>query len=143
MLSKILLTASLLFSVLAPQKVTWKMLEDVKFDKKWNADEGMYILYPEFGPSVKALEGKEIYISGYVIPIDYSGNIYVLSSNPFSSCFFCGGAGPETVMSLKFKSGGKKFKTDDRVTFKGILKLNSTEIYDMNYILEEAEIYEP
>ena len=127
----------------APEKVSWKTLEVVKYTKKWNADEGMYVLYPEFGASVKALEGKDIFISGYVIPIDYSGNIYVLSANPYSSCFFCGGGGPETVMSLKFKSGTKKFQTDDRVSFKGILKLNSLDIYEMNYILKEAEVYEP
>ena len=129
--------------VSAPQKVSWETLAKVKFTKQWNADEGMYVLYPEFSAEVKALDGKEIVIMGYVIPVDYSGNIYVLSANPYSSCFFCGGAGPETVMSLKFKTEGRSFKTDERLSFKGVLKLNSSDIYEMNYILKEAEVYEP
>lgn len=123
----------------APLKTSWKTLEDVVFDKKWNADEGMYVLYPKFGESVRAIEGKTITITGYVIPIDYSGNIYVLSANPYSSCFFCGGAGPESVMSLKFSKKGKRFRTDERVTFTGVLRLNAHDVYELNYILLDAE----
>ncbi len=124
---------------LVPQKISWKTLEDVKFSKKWNEQEGMYVLEPEFGQSVKNLEGKEIQISGYVIPVDYNENFYVLSAFPYSACFFCGGAGPESVMSLKFKNKGERFKTDTRLTVKGIFELNSTDIYEMNYILRNAE----
>ncbi len=129
--------------VVTPQTISWKTLGDVKFTKKWSEEEGMYILYPEFGQSVKKLEGKEVAIKGYVIPVDYNENYYVLSAFPYSSCFFCGGAGPESVMSLLFKSKQRKFKTDEVLTFKGRLKLNSTDILELNYILMDAELYEP
>lgn len=119
--------------------MSWKTLSDVKFEKKWDEQEGMYVLYPSFGNSVKNLEGKEIRISGYVIPVDYNENFYVLSAFPYSSCFFCGGAGPESVMSLKFKKSGERFKTDTRIEVKGTLELNSSDIYEMNYILRDAE----
>lgn len=121
-------------------KVSWKTLADVKFEKKWSEEEGMYVLYPEFGQSVKNLEGKEIEITGYVIPVDYNSNYYVLSAFPYSACFFCGGAGPESVMSLKFDKNSRKFKTDERLTFTGKLELNSTDILEMNYILRNAKI---
>jgi len=111
----------------------------VKFEKKWDDQEGMYVLYPSFGNSVKNLEGKEIRISGYVIPVDYNENFYVLSAFPYSSCFFCGGAGPESVMSLKFKNKSERFKTDTRIEVTGTLELNSSDIYEMNYILRDAE----
>lgn len=126
-------------SLLAPILVSWKTLSDVKFEKKWDEQEGMYVLYPSFGNSVKNLEGKEIRISGYVIPVDYNENFYVLSAFPYSSCFFCGGAGPESVMSLKFKNKGERFKTDTRIEVTGTLELNSSDIYEMNYILRDAE----
>lgn len=126
-------------TLLAPITVSWKTLSDVKFEKKWDDKEGMYVLYPEFGNSVKALEGKEIKISGYVIPVDYNENYYVLSAFPYSACFFCGGAGPESVMSLKFKTKGERFKTDTRLEVTGTLELNSSDIYEMNYILRDAE----
>lgn len=129
----------ILSSVQNPIEVSWKTLGDVKYEKKWDDKEGMYILYPDFGQSVKKLEGKLIKISGYVIPVDYNENYYVLSAYPYSACFFCGGAGPESVISLKFKKKSEKFKTDTRLEVIGILELNSTDIYEMNYILRDAE----
>jgi len=126
--------------IVAPEKVSWQTLQDVKFEKKWSDQEGMYVLYPEFGQSVKNLEGKEIKIKGYVIPVDYNSNYYVLSAFPYSSCFFCGGAGPESVMSLKFDKNTKRYKTDEHLTFTGTLELNSTDVYEMNYILRNAKV---
>lgn len=124
----------------APIKLTWETLRDVTFKKKWYAEEQVYMLYPTFGPSIQKLSGKEVVITGYVLPIDLDANLYVLSAFPYSACFFCGGAGPESVMTLDFKKSTRKFKTDERLTFKGKLKLNADDIYQMNYILEAAEV---
>ncbi|MFN8356206.1 MAG: DUF3299 domain-containing protein [Spirosomataceae bacterium] len=122
-----------------PAKISWDDLKDVTFKKKWYAEEQVYMLYPTFGQKVAKFDGKDVIIKGYVIPVDYEGNLYVLSAFPYSMCFFCGGAGPESVMSLKFKKNGKRFKTDEVHTFKGKLKLNASDIYELNYILDGAE----
>lgn len=66
----------------------------------------------------------------------------MLSSNPFASCFFCGGAGPESVVGLSLKKNGKRFRTDDYFTFKGKLRLNTDNPDDFNFILDQAEVYE-
>ena len=125
------------------EKLTWDMLKDVSFKKKWYPQESIFMLYPTFGAPLKKLENKEVIIKGYVIPVDVATNMYVLSAFPYSQCFFCGGAGPESVMSLKpLKSEVRKYKTDDMHTFKGKLKLNADDIYEMNYILEEADMIE-
>ena len=93
-----------------------------------------------FGEALKKLAGKEISITGYMIPMDPMGITYVLSRNPNSTCFFCGGAGPETVLQLNMKpSAIKRYKTDDKLTFKGILQLNEKDIHSLTYVLEEAE----
>lgn len=126
----------------APFKVTWEMLRDVTFKKKWYATESIYMLHPTFGPGVQKLKNQQITITGYILPVDLDANLYVLSAFPFSACFFCGGAGPETVMTLNFKKNGRKFKTDERLTLTGTLKLNSDDIYQMNYIMDGAEITE-
>ena len=124
-----------------PVKLTWETLRDVTFKKKWYAEESIYMLHPTFGPSVQKLKNQQVSITGYILPVDLEANLYVLSAFPFSACFFCGGAGPETVMTLNFKKkDGKKFKTDERLTFTGTLKLNADDIYQMNYILDGAEI---
>lgn len=123
-----------------PRKITWDTLRDVTFKKKWNANEGMFILEPQFGEKVKELNSKEIVLTGYMIPVDIDANYYVLSANPFASCFFCGQAGPESVVSVKFKNLSKRFNTDDRVSIKGKFRLNANDINDLNYIIDAAEV---
>ncbi|MBO0938615.1 DUF3299 domain-containing protein [Fibrella sp. HMF5335] len=123
-----------------PVKLSWESLRDVTFKKKWYAEESVYMLYPTFGQSVQKLSGKPVELTGYVLPVDLESNVYVLSAFPFSACFFCGGAGPESAVSLKFKKPGRKFKTDERRTFRGTLKLNADNIYELNYILADAEM---
>ncbi|TDE12440.1 DUF3299 domain-containing protein [Dyadobacter psychrotolerans] len=126
----------------APVKLTWEILRDVTFKKKWYAEESIYMLHPTFGPSVQKLKNQQVSITGYILPVDLDANLYVLSAFPFSACFFCGGAGPETVMTLNFKKNSRKFKTDERLTLTGTLMLNADDIYKMNYILDGAEIAE-
>ena len=74
--------------------------------------------------------------------MDYDENFYVLSRYPFANCFFCGGAGPESVVDLRFKDENRMYETDERLTFRGKLALNADDVYQMNYILEGAEEYE-
>jgi hypothetical protein len=145
-ISKILLISILSLSFFSftlldePTKVTWETLRDVTFKKKWSAEESMFILYPTFGAKVANLKDKEVVLTGYMIPVDVDANVYVLSANPYSSCFFCGGAGPESVVQVKFKKTTKRFNTDDRVTVKGKLKLNADDINELNYILEGCDV---
>ncbi|WP_037356958.1 hypothetical protein [Schleiferia thermophila] len=122
-----------------PIKITWKTLQDVQFKERYYKEAEAWFLFPTFGKSLKNLDGKQVEIKGYVIPIDAEGGLYALSAFPFSACYFCGGAGPESVMSLKLKKGHRRYKTDDVVTFRGIFKLNDTDINDFNYILRNAE----
>ncbi|MFC5408645.1 DUF3299 domain-containing protein [Larkinella bovis] len=130
------------FSVAEPVKLSWETLRDVTFKKKWYPEESVYMLYPTFGPGIQKLSGKPVELTGYVLPVDIESNTYVLSAFPYSACFFCGGAGPESVVSLKFKKSGLKFKTDERRTFRGTLKLNADNIYELNYIIADAEMVE-
>jgi len=122
-------------------KITWRTLADVRFTDKWSDEVEAYFYYPHFGSSVKALEGKEVFIEGFMLPIEPHEDLYILSRNPFASCFFCGSAGPESIIELKLKKNHPKFKMDQLVTIKGRLKLNQDDIYQCNYILEEAEVY--
>jgi len=124
-------------------ELTWHTLTDVTFKEMYVADLDMYYWKPSFGPGVKALEGKEVFITGYVIPVDYDENFYVVSRYPYANCYFCGGGGPESVVDLRFSGKNRTYKTDERLTFKGRLKLNATDIYQMNYILDGATEYVP
>lgn len=118
--------------------VTWKDLAEITYTEKYFPDYDDYFLYPEFLPTVKALEGKEITITGYFLNIDPEEKLHVLSKGPMSSCFFCGEGGPETAVELQFI---KKpiFITDDIVNITGVLKLNKDDVEHFNYILTECK----
>lgn len=116
----------------------WQTLFEVTWYQKYNAELKVKIEYPKFSPNILALDGKEITITGFVIPPDlYEGNFVVLSAYPASSCFFCGGAGPETVLEVYPKNNRKTFATE-KVTFKGKLKLNANDHTHLIYILQDA-----
>lgn len=136
----ILLLGGLGSTNVVPEAISWEQLRDVQFKKKWYPQEGVIMLYPRFGPTVKVMAGRLISITGYVIPIDLESGQYVVSRNPVATCFFCGAAGPESIIALKFKRLPRKFKTDERQTFSGSLRLNADNIYELNYILENAEL---
>jgi hypothetical protein len=119
----------------------WKTLLNIKWKKTYNADFKAEIDMPIFSPEVKALEGKTIVISGYVLPTDlYEGNFTVLSVYPMAQCFFCGGAGPESVIEVYTKNGKRSFATE-RVTFKGRLELNADDPSHLIYKLRDATVH--
>ncbi len=119
--------------------IDWKLLSKVEWSEKYSKEHDETFYYPKFAPEVLQLNGQLVQLEGFVIPVDVETGYFVLSANPFASCFFCGQAGPETILELQLKAGGKRFKTDDVVTFRGRLKLNYEDLMHCNYILEFAE----
>lgn len=120
------------------QKISWDNLKDVKFTPKYVKEYGQNIDFPVFGKKVKALDGKKVVLSGYIIPLD-SGGFYALSRNPFKSCFFCGGAGPESIVGIIFAAPPKRYKTDDYLSFEGIFRLNDNDLEKLMYQLYAAK----
>lgn len=119
--------------------IDWSLLAKVTWDDRYFPKYDESVWYPDFGKEVLALDSSLIEIKGYVIPVDVESGYYVLSANPYTSCFFCGNAGPESVMELQFPDGVKEsFKTDEIATFKGRLKLNWDDLEHCNYILKGA-----
>ena len=128
-------------NAIAQQELSWKTLAEAEFNSVFIDELDAYFWKPTFSPKIKALEGEEIFITGYLVPVDYDANYYVLSRFPYANCFFCGGAGPESVVDLRIKGDHRMYKTDERLTFKGKLKLNDSDIYQLTYILEGAQEY--
>jgi hypothetical protein len=111
-------------------KITWNELAKIDyFEKEISEYEIMYV--PIISDKIKKLNKKTLKISGFVIPVD--DNVYALSKNKYSSCFFCGKAGPESVIGLTFKSKIPLFKTDDFITVIGEFKVNDKNPDDWVY----------
>lgn len=128
------------FQANAQIEITWKTLQDVRWTDKFSEEVNAYFYYPDFGQSVQDLEGKLVSLKGFLLVLDPAEDFYMLSQNPFASCFFCGQAGPESVVELRFKPGQGKLKMDQVITVQGRLRLNKENVYECNYIFEEAEI---
>ena len=141
----ILATTIFLFfigNIFSQNIITWELLKNVEFDEIWSEEFQAYYMVPKFSESVKEMDGKEVQIRGFIIPVDIVQDYYVLSANPYSSCFFCGQAGPESVMEIQMIKKHEGLRMDQVITYKGTLKLNVDDIYQLNYILEDAEIIE-
>ncbi len=123
-------------------RLSWETLAEVRFSERLNQQYKMNFLYPVFGPRLRRLEGKEYIISGYVIPLDVGEGLYAISSNPYSACYFCGKAGPESVVSLKFVKKPGRIPLDKYRTIRGVLQLNDIDPNNFIYILTGVEACE-
>lgn len=135
------------FTSSEPQENLWNVLKNVTWEYKYNKIEKATLPFPIFSPEIKALEGKEIKIKGYVIPTslytDQEEDFFVISASPESSCFFCGGAGPETVMEIYPKNKKIIKSLYKTATLSGKLKLNTDDMAHLIYILEDATLLGP
>jgi len=118
--------------------LSWKLLGQIKYIKKASKDYPEGVMFPVVNTTLKAKKGKQIVMSGFIIPIDNKN--YALSKNVFASCFFCGQAGPETIMGIKFKNPNMKLKTDQYVTLTGTFRYNDDDVDDWIYHVENAVI---
>lgn len=121
------------------QEITgWQLLAEVTFETKAADKNGFEVDLPKFSKRLKESDGKKITLQGYLIPLSELGGKqqYMLSSLPFNSCYFCGGAGPETVVELDSKE--KINFVTKQITLEGTLTLNATNPDHHIFILKNA-----
>ena len=98
---------------------------------------------PTFSQESMVWNGKNVIIEGYWIPVSEIGDstVSVLSALPYAQCFFCSGAGIETVMQIKAEGNIKRMETDEKVSLKGKLFLNSDNPMELYYQLVNASLH--
>ena len=118
----------------------WKTLARITYKKEYDEFLGFKIDKPVFSDQIKALNGKEVTVKGFIIPVEgYKGHKeFILSAFPYSMCFFCGGAGPESVMEVSAIEPIEY--SAEAVVIKGKLKLNSDDVNKLMYSLTEAKL---
>ena len=126
-------------SAQAPENI-WKTLAKITFKKQYDEMLGFKVDVPVFSDEIKKLAGKEVKVKGYVIPVEgyKSHKEFVFSAYPYNMCFFCGGAGPETVMEIYAKEAVKY--TADPIILKGKLELNDSDVNRLIYTLRDVEL---
>ena len=117
----------------------WKTLGKITFKKEYDEMMGFKVDVPVYSDEVKALDGQIIEIKGYIIPVEgyKSHKEFVFSAFPYNMCFFCGGAGPETVMEVTALEAVKY--TAEPIVIKGKLQLNSGDINRLLYSITDVE----
>jgi len=118
----------------------WNTLSKITFKKEYDEMLGFKVDVPVFSEQVQKMEGKEIEIRGYVIPVEgyKSHKEFVFSAFPYNMCFFCGGAGPETVMEV-YADEPIKYSPEP-VTIRGTLELNASDVNRLIYALNGATL---
>ena len=129
-----------------PPNGVWEILLALKFDIRFDAELDDVIFEPKFTKKIKELAGTSIELEGFIIPndianisgeMDDKGQRFMFSAFPLANCFFCGGAGAESVVEVFPKNPINYSK--DKITVKGKLKLNSSDFLRLPYILEDVE----
>lgn len=134
-----LILSGLLIAEVTQGQDFWRVLAKVEFKKQKAGFSEMEI--PVFSAEIKSWQGKKIRLKGFLIPVSESGdNRYMFSALPFSVCYFCGAAGPETVVELDHL---KLNFTMDAIWVEGILNLNDQDPDHHIYILKSVTRIEP
>jgi len=121
--------------------LTWEVLSDVTFDIEYDEVAMSYWMAPDFSDDILAFRGVQVIIEGYFIQMDTEDNVHVLSRYPYASCFFCGGAGPESVIELQMAKKVVGIRMDQRVRVEGTLQLNESDLNHFHYIIEDARFF--
>jgi hypothetical protein len=129
--------------VVSFERISWKNLDSLKIAYYYDADYGDYLGKPTFSKESMAWNGKNVIIEGYWIPVSEIGDstVSVLSALPYAQCFFCSGAGIETVMQIKAEGNIKRMETDEKVALKGRLLLNRDNPMELYYQLVNASLH--
>lgn len=129
-----------LLSLIVSADTGWDTLSKLKLEKAYDDLIGEMVEVPAFSDELKAFEGKEITVEGYVIPLQHTSgqDYFVLSRFPYNNCFFCGNAGPETVAEVYTT---EKFEyRDTKVRVTGELELNSDDPLHLFFIINDASV---
>lgn len=115
------------------KKGIWKDFFDITYEHK-----GVYGYYPKFTAKHQKYHNKTVEINGYMYPLtqDKKQTFFMLSYFPIQQCFFCGGAGPESIVEINSLKGIRL--NSKRIRVKGKLVLNTQNPERLFYILNNA-----
>jgi len=138
----LLLALCALSSVSAQTKGSWDLFEKATFQDKYIEEYFSYATLLVEDEYSRNLDGQKLTLGGHYIPV-MDEEVIILSKYAYANCFFCGGAGLESVVEVRMKEEmPRKFELDEKLTFTGKLRINTTEWEFVSFILEDAVLVE-
>lgn len=121
----------------------WKMFAGISLERKFIEEADAYYRIPIFTPELLDHTGKEVTLSGYYLPFSEVDSVIIISRFPNANCFFCGRAGIESVAMVELERINRKsYRTDQRLTVRGKLMLNSTNLKKLAFVIADASVEE-
>jgi hypothetical protein len=123
------------------QQNPWQYLAKVKWIPQYDEKQQLVEAFPKFSQETVALEGKEILIKGFVLPLVLKNKPLVIGNKPFDleewPDEMCGGLAPEQMMMVFFEQPVPPL--EGVVMVRGILKLHPNGNSAL-YSLENAQL---
>ncbi len=122
-------------ALLKAQANAWSTLAMMKYERTESTEGG-----GQFVKMIEALEGKKIMLKGYIIPLSgkKGQSHFMFSAFPYANCFFCGNAGPESVIEVFAKDNKKIAYCEKAIAIKGRFHFTSRDPNGVMYTLREA-----
>jgi len=126
------------------QASAWKTLSLVTYNMEFDELMGMEVQKPIYMQPIMDLSGEEVTLKGYIIPLkgEKAQSHFMFSAYPYKMCFFCGNAGPETVLQAFTKDKIKVPYTSKAITIRGKLSLNHGDVNELMYTLTNVVVVE-
>lgn len=122
----------------AIQTETWDILALLEYKREYINGTPWYV--PKFAQEILALEGTQIELKGYMIPLDPGRNHdnFLISVLPLLQCHFCGQGGIPEMVEVFSRS---TLRYTERIIYvKGTLRLNNSDPNHFTFILEDADL---
>ncbi len=127
---------------LSSQDNAWGLLMLTETEKQFDPILGMEIDVPNIHPAAKKLNGEQVQLEGFIIPLKGKKNQshFMFSAFPINMCYFCGRAGPESVIEVFMEDGNTLPFTEKKIWLQGTLQINENDpqsnLYTLNYAKE-------
>lgn len=127
-----------------PNKNVWSTLALMKYERQYAESDGIGGNAGQAGrfrPIIEEMDGDEIELRGYIIPLNgkKAQSLFMFSAYPYDMCFFCGKAGPESVMEVTMLPGKQVEYSDDSIILKGTFRFMPNDPNGIMYKLDNAE----
>ena len=117
----------------------WNMFAGITQERRFIEEADARV--PIFTSVLQAHSGQEVTLTGNYLPYSKLDSAIIISRFPIANCFFCGKAGIESVAMVELEHASKHtYRTDQRLTVRGKLMLNSTNIKKLAFVITDASV---
>ena len=123
------------FQAVAQEVITWEALADLQIVENKTSWE------MEFGPEVKKLDGKDIQINGFMMPLETTmeQKHFILSMLPLDGCQFCAPGTQSQFIEVKV-AGNKGIEyTMQPIEVSGTLELLPEAPMGVYFLIKDAK----